>query len=363
MPLDIGLIGLPNVGKSTLFNALTHGHAEAENYAFCTVDPNIGVVEVADERLESMRALVNPRSCVQASIRFVDIAGLVKGAHRGEGLGNQFLEHIRQADALVQVVRCFEDGEVAHVDGNLEPLRDIETLETELLLADLNALDSARLHLEKVVRSDPRSTQKLELATVQRAFDAVNGGHPVRELDLAREEREALKGIQLLTLKPMLYVANMGEESDGVAAERLAGVRAHCGTGRVVALAARLEAELAELDPEDRSAFAEEMGELKGGVDRLVRAGYELLDLVTFYTLANEKLQAWQLPRGMRAPQAAGRIHSDMEAGFIRAEVAHYDALVSAGSMGKLREEGLLRVEGKDYEVHDGDVIQFLFKG
>ncbi len=296
-------------------------------------------------------------------MRFVDIAGLVKGAHRGEGLGNQFLEHIRQADALVQVVRCFEDGEVAHVDGELDPLRDIDTLETELLLADLKALDSARTHLGKVVRSNPRSTQKLELATVERAFDAVDQGRPVRQLELTREEREALKGIQLLTLKPMLYVANMNESTDEWANRRLAQVRDHGGAERVVAVAARLEAELVELEAEDRLAFAEEMGALSDGVERLIRAGYGLLNLVTFYTLANEKLQAWQLPRGMRAPQAAGRIHSDMESGFIRAEVAHYSALVAAGSMAKLRDEGLLRVEGKDYEVCDGDVIQFLFKG
>ena len=362
MPLDIGLIGLPNVGKSTLFNALTKGHAEAANYAFCTVDPNVGIVEVTDDRLKRLEMLVRPKSCVGASIRFVDIAGLVRGAHQGEGLGNQFLGHIREADALIHVVRCFEYGEITHVDGSVDPVRDIETLETELLLADLAVLDRAVEHLGKVVRSNPRSTQKLELATVEKARETINQGQSLRSLSLSKEERDSLKGHQLLTIKPMLFLANMSEGHDAQGASHYDNLKSHYGEDHAVPVAVGMESELKDLEEEDRQLFIEELGDLAGGVDRVVRAGYKLLDLVTFYTLANEKLQAWQLPRGMYAPQAAGRIHSDMETGFIRAEVAKYTDLIEAGDLVKLREIGQLNLEGKEYRVEDGDVIQFLFK-
>jgi len=360
MTLDIGIIGLPNVGKSTLFNALTQGSAEASNYPFCTVEPNVGVVPVPDSRLDELATVIGPDSITTTAIRFVDIAGLVKGASHGEGLGNQFLAHIRAADALVQVVRCFADPGISHVDGSVDPGRDIETIAAELLLADLAVLEEAVPYLDKVVRSQPRSERTIELAAAAKALAGLEKGVGVRDIQLEADEIDAIASYRLLTAKPMLYAANIGEEAE--AQTWLADLSARHGAERVIAVAGQWEAEMAGLEPEERAEFVAELDGEISGVDLLVRAGYHLLDLITFYTLANGKLQAWQLPNGTKAPRAAGRIHTEMEQGFIRAELAPCDRLLAAGGWAQLKAAGQLRAEGRDYVVADGDVITFLFK-
>lgn len=360
MALFIGIVGLPNVGKSTLFNALTGGLAPASNYPFCTVDPNVGMVAVPDPRLERLRTILNPQSCTPTAIEFVDIAGLVRGASEGEGLGNRFLSHVRQADALVHVLRCFVDPLVSHVEGRVDPLGDREVVEAELMLADLESIAKALSRLDKVVRTDPHSPQRHEFEVLQRVEGALQRGVTSWIGDLAHEEREILRPHHLLTAKPVLYIGNMGEGGEGQ--DLVDQLRTAVGPHRVLALAAKLEAELAQLDPEERCEFQEAMGVTQTGIERLILAGYRLLDLITFYTVANEKLQAWQLPRGTNAAGAAGRIHSDMEKGFIRAEVAEAAEVIAAGSLAHLRESGRLRTEGRDYQVADGDVVHFLFR-
>ena len=362
MALSIGIIGLPNVGKSTLFNALTGDGVEVSNYPFCTVAPNVGTVEIPDPRLEQLSEVIQPESTTPTSIHFVDIAGLVRGANQGAGLGNQFLAHIRDVDALVHVVRCFDDAQINHVDGEMDPLRDIEIIETELLLADLAMMEKSVPHLDKVVRSEPRSTREQELASCAKVLEGLQRGTGAAAMGLATEERDALDPYRLLTAKPVFYVANVGEVEADAPRPWVNQLVERYGAERVLVVSAQLEAEMASLSQEERAEFILELGLAHGGIERLVQAGYNLLDLITFYTLANGKLQAWQLPRGEKVPRAAGRIHTDMEKGFIRAELAACDQLIAMGGWAPLKAAGQLRSEGRDYVVADGDVITFLFK-
>ncbi len=361
MALNIGIVGLPNSGKSTLFNALTNSHAEAARYPFSTIDPNVGVVEVPDHRLLALADCIQPESVTPTQIRFVDIAGLVKGASHGEGLGNQFLEHIAECDAILHVVRCFEHEQVAHVDGSLDALRDTETVLTELALSDLDIVEAGLDRVRKVLRADPRGPEKAEEEALTAVSKVLETGNPAVDADLTDEGRVALGPYHLMTLKDVLYIANVSESDLPDGGEEAASLSASYGAERVLVISAQIEAELTELSTEDRTAFLDDLGATESGIDRLISAGYSLLGLLTFYTTANNLLQAWQLRRGSTAPDAAGRVHSDMQEGFIRAEVARSVDLIEAGGVEPLREAGKLRVEGRDYVVEDGDVIRFLF--
>ena len=358
MSTKAGIVGLPNAGKSTLFNALTAAGVAAEAYPFTTIDPNVGVVEVPDPRLQKLEAIIQPPKTVPAVVEFVDIAGLVEGAHRGEGLGNRFLAHIREVDALVHVVRCFEDPNVAHPDGSIDPARDVSTVRTELLMADLATLEKRLDNVERAARSGDRAARS-EAETLARVKEGVEAGGPVRELDIYAESRALLRPLFLLTAKPVLYVANVGESDLPEGGSHAAALRQAVTPAPVLALCVELEAGLLQLEPEERAEYLSAVGVDRPGIERLIRAAYDLLGLISFFTFNEKELRAWTVQRGATAPQAAGVVHSDFETGFIRAETVSFEDFSQAGSWKAVRDEGLARAEGRDYVVQDGDILLF----
>ena len=363
--MKLGIVGLPNVGKSTLFNSLTKAGAESANYPFCTIDPNVGVVAVPDERLKLLGDLYHSKKVTPAVIEFVDIAGLVKGASKGEGLGNQFLSNIREVDAIVHVVRCFEDSNVVHVDGNVNPLRDIETINLELIFSDLEILERRIAKVAKGARMDKE--QAKELAMLERVKERLEDGKLAIGFETEDEdEEEYFKNLNLLTAKPVIYAANVGEEdlaNDGADNAGVQAVREYAKeTGsEVFAICAQIEEEISELDDEERQMFLDDLGLKESGLEKLIRASYHLLGLMSFLTSGEDETRAWTIKQGTKAPQAAGKIHTDFERGFIKAEVVNYKDLLENSSLAAAREKGLVRMEGKEYVVQDGDVILFRF--
>ncbi len=362
--MKLGIIGLPNVGKSTLFNAITGAGAQSANYPFCTIEPNVGVVAVPDKRLDTLAEMYSPQKYTPAVIEFVDIAGLVKGASKGEGLGNKFLSHIRDVDAVVHVVRCFEDSDIVHVDGNVDPARDIETINLELIFADMETLERRIDKTKKLAKSDKSLADTV--AVYEKVYAVLSDGRTARTTELDEDEKAAMDEVGLITMKPVIYAANVSEdEAAEVSADNkyYAAVveAAKLESAEVIPVCAGIEAEIAELDPEEKAEFLADMGIEESGLDKLICAGYSLLGLISFLTAGPKEVRAWTIRRGTKAPQAAGKIHSDFERGFIRAEVVAFNDLCECGSLAAAKSKGLLRSEGKEYVMNDGDVVEFLF--
>lgn len=362
--MKLGIIGLPNVGKSTLFNALTNAGAQSANYPFCTIDPNVGIVSVPDERLEVLAEMYHPQKFTPATIEFVDIAGLVKGASKGEGLGNKFLSHIREVDAVLHVVRCFEDANIVHVDGGVNPARDMETINFELIFADMDALDRRCERFRKMAKGDKKHL--VQIALLERMKAQLEGGTPIRAMALAEEEKELLRDAEFLTAKPMIYAANLSEADFVGGIEHNAHYQALCAQAKqegalVLPICAAIEEQLAQMDKEEKQLFLEDLGLDGSALDRLVKTCYATLNQISYLTAGSDEVRAWTITRGTKAPQAAGKIHTDFERGFIRAQVVSFDDLIACGDMNKAKEKGLVRSEGKEYVVADGDIILFRF--
>ncbi len=362
--MKLGIVGLPNVGKSTLFNAITQAGAESANYPFCTIDPNVGIVAVPDERLDVLAKMYNPKKITPTAIEFVDIAGLVRGASKGEGLGNKFLSHIREVDAIVHVVRSFDDGNIVHVDGSVDPKRDIETINLELVFSDMEAIDKRIDKTRKQTKSGDKKFQ-VEVEFLESIKTTLEKGLPVRSMTFTADEQEYVDGLFLLTSKPVLYCANVAE--DGIATadsnpyvQTVREVAAE-EKAEVIVICARIEEEISQLENEEKQMFLEELGLAESGLDKLVKASYKLLGLISYLTAGEQEVRAWTIINGTKAPQAAGKIHTDFERGFIRAEIVAYKDLVRLGSYNAAREQGLVRSEGKEYVMHDGDVTLFRF--
>lgn len=364
MSLRAGIVGLPNVGKSTLFNAITKQHILSANYPFATIDPNVGVVVVPDERLDFLNNLYQPKSLVPTTFEFTDIAGLVKGASKGEGLGNQFLSHIREVDAIVEVVRCFDDKNIIHVENDIDPIRDIEIINVELMLSDLEIVDSRISRIEKkaIQTKDKELLKELEL--LKKIKDSLESNTPVRRLNLSEEEEKMISSFRLITAKPIIYMANISEEdliNDGNKYVDLIRDYASLENAEVITVSAKIEEELSELDDEERNMFLNDLGVSSGGLDKLIKATYSLLGLATYFTAGTDEVRAWTFKKGMKAPSCAGIIHTDFEKGFIRAEVMSYTDLKNCGDEKKVREAGKMRLEGKEYIMQDGDICYFRF--